>query len=48
MLIRFLLNDFDIIADEEEIFQVLMDLAAGKVSSAQLSAWLKLKTKKIK
>lgn len=48
MMVYLLLNDFDIIADEDEIFQVAMSLAAGKMSSAALSDWLRLKTKKIK
>lgn len=47
MMVYLLLNDFDIIADEDELFQVSMGLAAGKIFSAELSEWLKLKTKKI-
>lgn len=46
MMVYLLLNDFDVIADEDEIFQVSMGLAAGKIFSAELSEWLKLKTKK--
>ena len=48
MEVYLLLNDFDLIADEDEIFNVSMNLAAGKISSAELSDWLKIKTKKIK
>ena len=47
MMVYLLLNDFDIIADEDEIFQVSMGLAAGKISSAQLSEWLKHNSIKI-
>lgn len=45
MMVYLLLNDLDLTADEDEIFQVAMKLAAGKISSAELSAWLKLNSK---
>ena len=47
MMVYLLLNGFDLIADEDEIFDVAMNLAAGKISSAELSDWLELKTKKV-
>lgn len=47
MMVYLLLNGFDIVADEDEIFKISMNLAAGKISSAELSAWLKIKTKKV-
>lgn len=47
MMVYLLLNGFDVIADEDELFQVSMNLAAGKISSTQLSDWLKVKTKKM-
>ena len=42
MMVYLLLNGCDLIADEDEIFTVSMNLAAGKLSSAELSEWLKL------
>ena len=47
MMVYLLLNDFDIIADEDEIFQISMGLAAGKISSAELSEWLQHNSIKI-
>lgn len=47
MMVYLLLNDFDIIADEDEIFNVSMGLAAGKISSAELSNWLQRNSIKI-
>ena len=47
MMVYLLLNDFDIIADEDEIFSVSMGLAAGKISSAALSKWLQQNSIKI-
>lgn len=47
MMVYLLLNDFDIIASEDELFNVSMSLAEGKVSSAELSNWLKLNTIKV-
>lgn len=47
MMVYLLLNGFDIVADEDEIFKTAMNLAAGKISSTELSAWLKTKTKKV-
>lgn len=44
MMVYLLLNDLDLTADEDELFQISMDLAAGKISSAELSEWLKLKS----
>ena len=41
MMVYLLLNGFDLTADEDEIFSVSMSLAAGKISSAELSRWLK-------
>ena len=40
MMVYLFLNDFDIIADEDELFSVSMGLAAGKISSSELSMWL--------
>ena len=45
MMVYLLLNGYDLIADEDEIFNVSMNLAAGKISSAELAAWLKLNVK---
>ena len=47
MMVYLLLNGFDLTADEDEIFQVSMNLAAGKVSSAELSKWLKFRSTKL-
>ena len=47
MMVYLLLNDFDLTADEDEIFQVSMNLAAGKLSSSELSDWLKFKSTKL-
>lgn len=47
MMVYLLLNGYDLIADEDEIFQVSMNLAAGKISSGELSQWLKRNVKKI-
>lgn len=47
MMVYLLLNDFDIIASEDELFNVSMSLAEGKISSAELSNWLKLNTIKV-
>ena len=47
MMVYLLLNDFDLTADEDEIFQVSMNLAAGKISSAELSEWLEFKSTKL-
>ena len=47
MMVYLLLNDLDLTADEDELFQVSMNLAAGKLSSSGLSDWLKFKSKKI-
>ena len=46
-MVYLLLNGFDLTADEDEIFQVSMNLAAGKISSAALSDWLKQNSIKI-
>ena len=48
MMVYLLLNDFDITAEEDEIFQVAMNLAKGKISSVELSLWLKINSKRIK
>lgn len=48
MMVYLLLNDFDITAEEDEIFLVAMNLAKGKISSAELSLWLKVNSKRIK
>ena len=45
MMVYLLLNGLDLTADEDEIFQVSMNLAAGKISSAELSTWLKIHSK---
>ncbi len=45
MMVYLLLNGFDLTADEDEIFNVSMNLAAGKISSVELSEWLKLNSK---
>jgi death-on-curing protein len=34
-------NGWEITAEEEEAYSMMMDLASGKLSKAQLSAWLK-------
>ena len=47
MMVYLLLNGFDLTADEDEIFNVSMNLAAGKISSVELSEWLKRNVKKI-
>lgn len=47
MMVYLLLNDFDIIASEDELFNVSMSLAEGKISSAELSNWLKRNTIKV-
>ena len=47
MMVYLLLNDLDLTADEDEIFQVSMGLAAGKISSAELSNWLQHNSIKI-
>lgn len=47
MMVYLLLNDFDLTADEDEIFNVSMGLAAGKISSAALSKWLQQNSIKI-
>ena len=47
MMVYLLLNDFDLIVDEDELFQVSMGLAAGKFSSADLSKWLQHNSIKI-
>lgn len=47
MMVYLLLNGFDIIANEDEIFNVSMNLADGKLSSADLSNWLKHNSIKI-
>lgn len=47
MMVYLLLNGFDLIADEDEIFDVAMNLAAGRISSTELSDWLELKAKKV-
>ena len=48
MMVYLMLNDFDITAEEDEIFQVAMNLAKGKISSVELSLWLKINSKRIK
>lgn len=45
MMVYLLLNGFDLTADEDEIFNVSMNLAAGKISSVELSEWLKFNSK---
>ena len=45
MMVYLLLNGFDLTAEEDEIFNVSMNLAAGKISSVELSEWLKLNSK---
>lgn len=45
MMVYLLLNGFDLIADEDELFKVSMNLAEGKLSSAELSKWLNLNVK---
>jgi death-on-curing protein len=34
-------NGWEIVAQEEEAYSMMMDLASGKLSKAQLSTWLK-------
>lgn len=34
-------NGWEIVAHEEEAYSLMMDLAAGKLTKAQLSTWLK-------
>ena len=46
MMVYLLLNDLDLTANEDEIFRVSMNLAAGKISAVELSEWLKRKSKK--
>ena len=45
MMVYLLLNGFDLTADEDEIFNVSMSLAEGKISSKELAEWLKLNVK---
>ena len=47
MMVYLLLNDLDLTAGEDELFQISMGLAAGKISSNELSEWLKYNSTKI-
>ncbi|MBM4169423.1 MAG: type II toxin-antitoxin system death-on-curing family toxin [Ignavibacteria bacterium] len=40
-------NGWEIVAHEEEAFSLMMDLASGKLTKAQLSVWLKEHTTKL-
>lgn len=48
MMVYLILNGFDLIADENELFKVSMSLAAGKISSSELANWLKCNVKHIR
>ena len=47
MMVYMLLNGYDLIADENELFNVSMNIASGKITSDELSEWLKRKSKAI-
>ena len=38
---------YDLISDENELFNVSMSIASGKITSEELSEWLKRKSKAI-
>jgi death-on-curing protein len=40
-------NGYEIAADEEQVYSIMMALASGKISKTQLSAWLKGQSSKL-
>jgi death on curing protein len=40
-------NGWEIVAQEEEAYSVMIDLASGKISKTQLAAWLKNHSSKL-
>jgi death-on-curing protein len=40
-------NDYEIVAEEEEVYSMMMSLASGRISKVQLSLWLKKHSSKL-
>jgi death-on-curing protein len=40
-------NDYEIVAEEEEVYSMMMSLASGRISKVQLSLWLKEHSSKL-
>jgi death on curing protein len=40
-------NGYEIVADEEDVFTMMMELASGKITKNQLTAWLKEHSSKL-